>query len=272
MDSGYQKTEYAAAGFRLTHTVGTDAGRSTINYPHRNTEQMLLCFIQGSGNMMVGEKSYRIHAGDVILTDPTQLYHCSIDPNIFHERIVIHIDQAFFQQFPCDIARLQNQEGCYTTGNTGSLTDRFMELLHLVQQTRPNSQILAVCKLTELLVRLEEIAETTTSAPTQENRLIDRVLAYLNENFDKSISVDTVAAQFHITGSYLAHLFKEHTGLSLWNYVILRRLQLVKSLMRQGISAENACYQAGFENYANFYRLYKKHFNMTPSQYKKQTQ
>ena len=272
MDTGYQKTEYAAAGFRLTHTVGMDAGRSTINYPHRNTGQMLLCFIQGSGNMMMGEKSYRIHAGDVILTDPTQLYHCSIDANVFHERIVVHIDRDFFQQFPCDITGLQNQKGCYIGDNAGDLTDRFTELLHLVQQTGPNSQILAVCKLAELLVRLDEITKTAVSNTPQENRLIDRVLAYLNENFEKTISVDTVAAQFHITGSYLSHLFKDHTGLSVWNYVILRRLQLVNSLMRQGQSTEDACYRAGFDNYANFYRLYKKHLGMTPSQYKKQAQ
>lgn len=275
MDTGYRKTEYAAAGFWLTHTVGMDAGQSTINHPHINADRMLLYFIHGSGNVMMGEKSYRIQAGDMILTHPTQLYHCAIDSNMFHERIVVHIDQTFFQQFPCDISRLQNRQSCYIGGSTvagSGLTNRITELLDLVQQDSLNSNILAVCKLTELLVQLDEITERADREVVQRNHLIDRVLAYLNENFADAISVDTVAAHFHITSSYLSHLFKDHTGLPLWNYVILRRLQLVNSLMRQGLSAEDACYRAGFENYANFYRLYKKHLGMTPSQYKKQAQ
>ena len=267
MDVGYPKTVYQLPGFRLTHTVGTDAGGSTINHPHINTERMLICFIHGSGNVMMGEKSYRIHPGDALLTHPAQLYHCVIDPNVFHERIVVHIEQAFFQQFPCDISYLQNRQSRYIPCNlTAGLVSKCTALLGLAHQP-----VLAVCKLAELLVQLESITETS-GEPPRENRLIDRVLAYLNGNFDKPISVDTVALQFHITGSYLAHLFKAHTGLSLWNYVILRRLQLVNSLLRQGLSAEDACYRAGFDNYANFYRLYKKHLGMTPSQYKKQAQ
>ena len=265
MDSGYRKTEYSLPGFRLTHTVGTDAGSSTTDYPHFNTERMLLYFIHGSGTVMLGDRSYRIHAGDLFLTHPAQLYHCAIDSKVFHERIVVHMDQAFFQQFPCDISHLQNRQSRYIPSDVAApLVSRVTELLALTQQP-----VLAVCKLTELLVQLGGITEAS-GEPPRENRLIARVLAYLNENFDKPISVDTVAVHFHITGSYLAHLFKDHTGLSLWNYVILRRLQLVNSLLRQGFSAEEACYRAGFDNYTNFYRLYKKHLGMTPSQYKKQ--
>ena len=268
MDGGYKKTVYNLPGFQLTHTVGADAGGSTTDYPHLNTERMLLYFIHGSGNVMLGDRSYRIHPGDLLLTHPGQLYHCAIDPHIFHERVVVHISQTFFQQFPCDISHLQNKQSRYLPSNIASgLAPKLTELLGLADQ-----QALAVCKLTELLAQLAEITEAANSDTPQENRLIDRVLTYLNENFNKPISVDTVAVQFHITGSYLAHLFKEHTGLSLWNYVILRRLQLVNSLLRQGLSAEDACYRAGFDNYANFYRLYKKHLGMTPSQYKKQAQ
>lgn len=271
MDTGYRKTEYLLPGFRLTHTVGIDAGRSTLDYPHFNGEQMLLYMIHGSGNVMMGDKSYQIHAGDLILTAPAQLYHCTIAPNTYHERVVLHITPAFFRQFPCDITRLQAQQSRCISGRT-DVAEKVGELLTLAVESGVNREILTVCKLTELLVHLQEITETTACAQALENRLIDRVLAYLNENFDRAISIDTVAGYFHITGSYLSHLFKDHTGLSLWNYVILRRLQLVNTLLRQGMSAEDACYRAGFDNYANFYRLYKKHLGMTPSRYKKQAQ
>ena len=62
----------------------------------------------------------------------------------------------------------------------------------------------------------------------------------------------------------------ESLCVSPWNYVILRRLQRANDWMCQGYSAEEACYRVGFDNYANFFRLYKKHTGISPSQFKKQ--
>lgn len=42
------------------------------------------------------------------------------------------------------------------------------------------------------------------------------------------------------------------------------------ALVRNGHSIEDASWQAGFANYSNFFRLYKKHTGMTPIQFKKQ--
>jgi len=75
-----------------------------------------------------------------------------------------------------------------------------------------------------------------------------------------------------MNSSYLSHLFKDRVGMSLWNYVILRRLHRFNDLLQNGCSIEQACYEVGFQNYANFFRLYKKHMGLTPTQYKKQLQ
>ena len=285
MYNHYKKVKYAGyAGFQLHHTSGLDAGASTTDYPHLSQELMLIYFLHGSGKIIVEGSTYPIREGDVIFTTPTELYHCTIDPQVYHERIVLHIHPQFLEQFPCDTSGLLSlftdhhpKNGNRIPADFASesgLGKRLTELFTLVQQADSSSNILAICKVAELLVLLQQTAGSVTAGneDLQKNRLQDQLLDYLNQNFTQNITVDSVAAHFHITPSHLAHVFKKHIGLSLWNYVILRRLRLANGYMQQGMSTEEACYRVGFDNYANFYRLYKKYMGFPPSRYKKQIQ
>lgn len=280
MENHYQKEQYNdLPGFRLRHTAGPNAADSTTDHLHLNINQMLLYFIQGSGNLVVEDKAHRIQAGDVIITDSAELFHCSIDPDVYHERISLHIDPQFWQKFPCDMSPLfriftDRDKGA---GNlipaeaveSSGLGAALMELFDLVRQDSPNRDMLVLSKLIQLLTLSDELSGAVDTSP-QKDPLLHQILRYLNEHCTEDISVAQVAAQFHITPSYLSHWFKRRAGISPWNYVILRRLQRSNDLMYQGYSAEEACYQVGFDNYANFFRLYKKHTGISPSQFKKQ--
>lgn len=280
MENQYQKAYYNdLPGFFVRHTIGPNAVDSTTGYLHLNANRMLLYFIQGSGNLVVEDKAHRIQAGDVIITDSAELFHCSIDPGVYHERISLHIDPQYWKKFPCDMSPLFR---IFTGRNKGEgnlipaeavessgLSAALMDLFNLIQQNPPNRDMLVLSKLIQLLSLLDGLSGAVDTPP-QKEPLLHRVLRYLNAHCTEDISVAQVADAFHITPSYLAHLFKNRTGLSPWNYVILRRLQRANDLMTQGLSAEEACYRVGFDNYANFFRLYKKHTGISPSQFKKQ--
>lgn len=75
---------------------------------------------------------------------------------------------------------------------------------------------------------------------------------------------------FRVNRSYLLHRFKQKMGISLWNYVILRRINLFNNSLSDHVSLETAAYSVGFTNYSNFYRLYKKYMGLTPLEFKQQ--
>lgn len=283
MYTSYEKIHYNnLPGLLLNHTTGLDASNSTKNQPHLCSDYMAFFFIHGSGSIKIEGHEYPIQAGDVIFTNPAELFHCSVDPSSYHERIVLHISERFLKPFPYDPAPLfsiftNREKG---TGNripaeaveSSGLGKKFQQLLKLMQEPSPFQEILTICAAAELLCLLNELSGVACSSTekTPRNQLIDQVLLYLNENFTKDITIDSVAACFNVTPSYLAHIFKAQTGMSPWNYVILRRLHLFNAFLRQGASIEEACYLSGFDNYSNFFRLYKKYMGMTPSQFKQQ--
>lgn len=277
----YTKTLYESnAGYRLYHTVGLDAKDSTIDHPHLCPDYMLFYFIHGDGSIQIEGKHYTIHSGDIFFTNPDELFHCTIDPSKYHERIVLHLRPDFLHTLPCDNAPLLHvfQHGI---GNDVSaqlvheynLDQLLSNILTFVQNPTPANNILVLCKIAELLIQLNHAAEANHSQlPESSNAtsLIDMVLEYLNGHFGENISISSVAGRFNINQSHLSHIFKNHTGMSLWNYVTLRRLHMFNHLIRQNHSIEDACYQVGFQNYSNFFRLYKKYMGMTPTEFKRQ--
>ena len=281
MEKQYQKSQFKnLPGFYGRHTAGPDAANSTTDHLHLNSNRMILYFMQGSGNLVVEDTVYRVQAGDVIITDSSELFHCSIDPGIYHERFSLHIDPKFWENVPYDMSPLfhifvNRKKG---QGNLipaeevqrSGLGAELEALFILLQENAPNRDMLALSKLIQLLSLMAGLSSVKDTANKKEDPLLRQVLQHLNEHCTEDISVVSVAAHFHITPSFLAHWFKKSTGLSPWNYVILRRLQQANGFMSLGYSAEEACYRAGFDNYANFFRLYKKHTGIPPSQFKKQ--
>lgn len=284
MQSTYQKLRYTTGyGVRLNHTMGVSAEASTLGFPHTTPEFMLYYFIHGTGNIKIEGRSYEIGEGDMILLNPTEIFHCSIDSSKYHERFVLHIDDTVMQNFPCDCHELLNSfykrqkgYGNHISAQTvaaNGLDTLVQSIYQHIQRNESVNTAMVICKTIELLAQLNLLLtdlSAITKPPTYENKLIHSVLHYLNGHFQEDISISTVSQKFNIDKSYLSHLFKANVGTSLWNYVIFRRINYFNNLITQNYSIEEACHLAGFQNYSNFYRLYKKHMDLTPQQFKQQ--
>lgn len=281
MYTTYKKTLYEnRPGYSLNYTVGLAAGDSTLDHPHLCPDYMLFYFIHGSGTIKIEGKHYDIHPGDVFLTNPSELFHCTVNHGEYHQRMVLHINGQFLKTLPCDNSPLfsvfddrdKGVGNCIPAAvvSAHGLDRQLLQILQLVQNPDPTNDILAICSIAALLAQLNRLPGHKAAEKVPESSLPEQILLYLNEHFSEKISVSSVAEVFNINQSHLLHLFKEHTGMSLWNYVILRRLHLFNELLRQEHSMEEACYRVGFQNYSNFFRLYKKYMGITPMQFKKQ--
>lgn len=280
----YQKHCYTTGyGVQLNHTMGSSAEASTLGFPHSTSEFMLYYFLHGTGNIKIEGRSYEIQAGDMILLNPAEMFHCTIDSSKYHERYVLHIDNSVIQNFPDNCQDLLNtfyarQKGygnhisAHTVTESG--LDTLMKSIYTyIQGEKAADTAMVICKTVELLVQINTILKDPSAVaqpPTYENKLIHRVLLFLDKHHQENISISNIAQNFNIDKSYLSHLFKNNVGTSVWNYVIFLRINHFNNLIIHNHSIEEACHQSGFQNYSNFYRLYKKHMGITPQQFKQQ--
>lgn len=132
------------------------------------------------------------------------------------------------------------------------------------------SYALASAYLTEFLVLISRAyydAPDSIKHDITENQKINQILLYINENLTEDLSLEHLASHFYISKYYLSRQFKQFTGLTLYQYIMKKRLIVSRNLLRSGSSVMEACFQCGFGDYSNFLKAFKREFWKTPSNY-----
>ena len=70
----------------------------------------------------------------------------------------------------------------------------------------------------------------------------------------------------YITKSHLHHLFSKHLQLTPAKYITQKRLMLARRKLRRGEKPTAVFSDCGFEDYATFFRNYKRHFGYSPAE------
>src|SRR5690606_25636500 len=88
----------------------------------------------------------------------------------------------------------------------------------------------------------EACRNITTKREEQTSGLICKAKAYIEENFNKDISLDDVSRSVDISPYYFSKLFKEETGENFIEYLTNIRIEKAKELlMNSGMNIKNIC-------------------------------
>lgn len=266
---------------RVHHTVGYAEDYALMAQFHYDTSLILLLFLRGHGEIRIEGRLYTFGAGDMIILNPTELHSCTISDDEAFERISLHVSESItdgfgiqstglfdaFYERPRGVGNILRADRLCEIGG-----DRLMrEILAHASGNGRADPILLRCKVIELLAAISEAVdrqEPTDESPRIENELILEILQYLNTHYAEDISLSDVADKFFHSKYHVCHLFREQVGITIHDYLALRRIHLVNDLIRRGDPISEACFSAGFRNYSNFFRLYKKHTGMTPQEFK----
>ena len=93
---------------------------------------------------------------------------------------------------------------------------------------------------------------------------------YIEAHYNENYSVDDIANVLYINRHYLMRLFKEKTGKTLMEYQNFVRCMEANKLLRDStLSIEIIAYTVGYATASHFAHVYKKIFQLTPSEYRK---
>lgn len=112
---------------------------------------------------------------------------------------------------------------------------------------------------------LTELSPIQTVNKKSADMLSARVISYLTDHLCDSLTIETIAKKLNVSPSCLSHSFKKEIGISLYHYLLEKRLILAKQKIMNGESAKNAALECGFHDYSGFYKQYKKMFSSSPS-------
>jgi AraC family transcriptional regulator len=94
-----------------------------------------------------------------------------------------------------------------------------------------------------------------------------RVTDYIEEHLDQNLSLARLAVVAGVSASHLKTLFKRSTGLPVHEFVVQRRVERARTLLRQGgLSVGEVALEAGFSHQSHMARCMRRVLGVTPSE------
>jgi two-component system response regulator YesN len=136
------------------------------------------------------------------------------------------------------------------------------ELTHIVEHSSMDYIMQA---LSDALVKVGE----QLNDKKNNNKLFQTILAYIQQNYDKDISRETVAREVFITPGYLSLLFKQELKTNFLDYLHKIRInQACERLHNPSLKISDIAHSVGYNDEKYFFQVFKKYIGMTPSQYR----
>lgn len=153
---------------------------------------------------------------------------------------------------------------------TGLLQDIKAEVLSF----RNNDKHILRALLYQTLVFLNRkfIMAYPLSAKKSTNRYIEQFNQLVETNVNQERAVEYYAQRLHITSGHLSSVVKEHYGISAKKYILNKTILEAKRLLRYtDMSIEQIAGHLHYENTTYFAKIFRKHTNITPLNFRKQT-
>ena len=253
---------------------------------HHHTE-IEICYVKsGSGIFLVDGTRYSIDPGKVFVffsnqphwiekidsTEPPCFLDLKFEPRMVWSPGMNFFDDSFLRQLLSE-----GCQNCFEQSDEAVdiIRSNMEEMFAECQKTDPGAEIIIKANLYKILVTLlrsreSEIRPTPSYRNIQNLENMDKVIQYINTNISKKLSLEELADISCFSRTYFSVLFKELNGVSPWDYINIKRVELAKSMLRN--SSQTVLYissECGFSNLSNFNRIFKKVTGTTPTEFRK---
>lgn len=261
--------------YRIKHYIDME-----IQDVERHYHEFYECifFYAGDITYSVENRTFYPAPGDVLLINIAQFHKPTMrSASPPYDRISLFLDKNFVTKLSGDgidfVNLFESKSGCLLhleeeeSWTAKALLTKLTPLA--VDRQAYGSELLIRCYITELLVCLgKNLARHPVDSPAQGfSPRISTIKTYVEKNLSGDLTLDNIAATFHLSKYHLSHEFKKHTGMSLYAYIIKLRLAKACEMLRNGYNPTDIFHDCGFNDISVFNRAFKKEFGMTPKKY-----
>ncbi|MCM8821608.1 MAG: AraC family transcriptional regulator [Candidatus Omnitrophica bacterium] len=123
-----------------------------------------------------------------------------------------------------------------------------------------------ICLL--LLRRIEEGQAINRQANT--NKIVQSAISYIEQNFAREITLKSLSKELNVSRFHLSHLFTQYAGVSFKTYLIRRRVEEAKKLLKEtDLKVSGISGRSGFSDISSFVKSFKRITGASPASYRK---
>lgn len=242
-------------GFHLKYAKGEPSAKGREFHDYHE----FLFFINGEASFVSKNIQSRLSPGSVVLI-PKEHFH------------------RFFVEHPETYTRCVF--GFRGLGEISDLASEVMDTVKII--AKPDEKITSVfenlmgaaksdlserekslfirASLVQLLIFLKGQISTVISNSVKLSPVVMGALNIIDEKYSENLTVEGIAKSLYVSASTLSHKFSKELSISVYQYIIKKRLSAANELIQSGKNLTRAAAESGFSDYSCFFRLYKKYY------------
>lgn len=255
--------------FKMFIFEGKDGNYVREKHWHRSIE--IFAVFEGGLEFYIDEARYPLKPGEFMLVNSNEI-HSVFSPNP-NRTVVLQIPLATFEKYYTD------EKFIYFSHSSRLHDEEVMRLIremYYVYSEKPwgyelkvQSQFYMFLYILVTKYRKTDVNEKVI----RNNRKLDRlsqITAYMSENYQEDISLDSLAEIFGYSPTYLSRMFQKYAKT---NYKVclddIRLEHAVKDLADTRIPIGEIVQRNGFSNSKAFVKVFRKRYGMLPNEYRK---
>lgn len=244
------------------------------NFPEHFHEEYVIGFIaEGSRKFRCNGHIYHLNAGAILIINPKEIHSCEHYGKAKLHYFSININKHIMREVVLSITG-KDILPCFTTNvlQEKDLAINLIDLKDMIVQNQHNlaSEELFLMLMSRLLdeyanINLSQIGKDEVSI----NAKINNVCRYLDDNFQRNVSLDELSILSNLSKYHLIRLFTKERGISPHKYLETIRIEKSKIMLEKGIPIIDIALQMGFVDQSHFSNSFKGLIGLTPRTYQK---
>lgn len=247
---------------------------------HYHPEYELVYVEADTGIRHVGQHVSSYVGSDLVLIG-SNIPHLNFDYGLKtdYKQIVVQLRNPFlgdaFQKTPEFDRIRQLLDRSYRGLSFGGETKRKVaDQLRYMRELDHFAQLLQLLKVFQTLADSDEVTElndwdTSVKLFMNDKIRMTSVYNYIHKHYNECPDVNEIAQQVHLSTAAFCRYFKKQTNMTFTDFVNQYRITQSKTLLLQGKSVSEVCYEVGFESLSYFSKLFKKLAGMNASDFQK---
>lgn len=96
---------------------------------------------------------------------------------------------------------------------------------------------------------------------------IGQVIMYIDEHLTEQLNLDQLSGQIALSKFQFIRLFRNETGSTPWKYLMKRRIELAKELLKNGMLPGQTAAETGFYDQSHLIKVFRQETGLTPKEY-----
>lgn len=246
---------------------GWEAHKPGSSFGPAKRDYYILHFItRGKGKLIVNGKEFTIKKGDCFLVPPKLTTYYEANKKNPYTYYWVGFDGLEAKELLEKSGFILNDNYVIHPKNFNAVFEKFSSL----KITTSDDFVVPYQLLGKLYILFSEIMSTEIEDAKAKGNYVDLAIKYMNLNFSKNITVESLAKIVGVERTYFYRIFKETTKMGPKEYLSNLRLEKAKMLLcNSTMNIKEIALSVGFNNYLSFEKVFKEKCGVNPTMYRK---